>query len=72
VRETAAYDGKCLACHAQAVGAPMVVNQPGKACPVGQRDCAGCHMPKVSVPNFPILYTDHRIRIARAGAPYPE
>jgi hypothetical protein len=72
VRETAAYDGKCLACHAKGSGAPARADQPGKSCPVGQRDCAGCHMPKVPVPNSPILYTDHRIRIAKAGAPYPE
>jgi hypothetical protein len=72
VRETAAYDGKCLACHAPHSGAAARADQPGKGCPVGQRDCAGCHMPRVPVPNSPILFTDHRIRIARAGASYPE
>ena len=72
VRETAAYDGKCLACHAQSGGGPARAGQLGKSCPVGQRNCAGCHMPKVPVPNSPILFTDHRIRIAQAGAPYPE
>jgi hypothetical protein len=70
VRDTAAYDDKCISCHAQ--GTHALAHQPGKTCPVGKRDCAGCHMPKVSVPGSPILFTDHRIRIARAGATYPE
>jgi hypothetical protein len=72
IRETAAYDGKCLACHAQPSGAAAHADRHGKACPIGQRDCAGCHMPKVPVPNSPIVYTDHRIRIAQVGASYPE
>jgi hypothetical protein len=72
VQETAAYDAKCLACHVTSTGAPGRPDQPGKPCPVGQRDCVRCHMPKVSVPDSPIVYTDHRIRIAPAGAPYPE
>jgi hypothetical protein len=29
-------------------------------------------MTKVAVPNSPILFTDHRIRIAATGAPYPD
>lgn len=69
-REMAAYDGKCLACHVRR-GAMASADHPGKACPVSQRNCAGCHMPKVRVPNSPIHYTDHRIRIAAAGAPFP-
>ncbi len=63
VRDTAAYDGKCLACHAQSVG---------KLCPKGKRDCAGCHMPKISVPGTPIVYADHRIRTAAFGSTYPQ
>ena len=70
-RQTAAYDSKCLACHA-APGAQARADQSGKSCPVGQHDCAGCHMPKVNVPKSPIVFTDHRIRIAAAGAPFPE
>ena len=69
---TAAYDAKCLACHASSTDEPARADQPGKPCPVGRRDCAGCHMPRVPVPDSPIVYTDHRIRIASAGAPYPE
>ena len=69
---TAAYDAKCLACHVSSPGAPARADQPGKPCPVGRRDCAGCHMPRVPVPDSPLVYTDHRIRIAPPGAPYPE
>jgi len=72
VQETAAYDAKCLACHVSSAGTPARADQPGKPCPVAQRDCAHCHMPKVSVPDSPIVFTDHRIRIAAAGTPYPE
>lgn len=71
-RDTAAYDGKCLACHAPSGAVNAQARGAGKECPVGKLDCAGCHMPKVSVPGTPIVYADHRIRIAAAGAPYPE
>jgi hypothetical protein len=72
VRTMAAYDEKCLACHTVRGGAAARADQPGKTCPVGTRNCAGCHMTKIAVPNSPILFTDHRIRIAAAGAQYPE
>jgi len=72
VRETAAYDAKCLSCHVSSASAPSRAVQPGKACPVGKQDCAGCHMPKVEVPGSHSSFTDHRIRIVHAGAPYPE
>lgn len=72
VRDTAAYDGKCLACHASTKGSAATAGHPGKGCPVGQRDCAGCHMPRYSIPNNPILFTDHRIRVAAPGASFPE
>ena len=70
MKGTAAYDAKCLACHASSASAPLRPDHPGKACPVGQRDCAHCHMPKQAV--SATLFTDHRIRIVTPGAPYPE
>jgi len=70
-REAAVQDVKCLACHAASAAAPVRADHPGKACPVGQKDCAPCHMPKVSVAGS-MAFTDHRIRIAPPGAPYPE
>lgn len=57
------YDAKCAACHSAALHT--------KVCPVAKADCAGCHMPKVELPGAHAKFTDHQIRIARAGAPYP-
>lgn len=59
----AAYDRKCTACHAAA--------QHGKLCPVAKANCAGCHMPKIELPGAHARFTDHQIRIVRAGDPYP-
>jgi hypothetical protein len=59
----AAYDARCRACHAAA----------GKrVCKMGTRDCATCHMPALDLPGAHKKFTDHRIRIARAGEPYPD
>jgi len=71
-RTTVAYDSKCLACHTVRGGAAARPDQAGKSCPVGSQDCASCHMPKAMVANLPTVFTDHRIRIAAAGAPFPE
>ena len=57
------YDPKCTACHSAALHT--------KVCSVAKANCAGCHMPKVELPGAHARFTDHQIRIARAGAPYP-
>lgn len=72
ITETAGYDSKCMACHAVRGGAPARADQHGKTCPVGVKDCAGCHMPRTHIPNNPILFTDHRIRIPSADGSFPE
>jgi hypothetical protein len=59
----ASYDAKCAACHSAALHT--------KVCSVAKANCAGCHMPKVELPGAHARFTDHQIRIARAGAPYP-
>lgn len=64
-RVSADYDLKCQACHAG--GKPAA-----KACKVASRDCASCHMPKVELPGSHHKFTDHTIRIARAGEAYPD
>jgi hypothetical protein len=46
-------------------------DHPGAACPVATSNCASCHMPKVEVPSMHAPFTDHRIRIVRAAAVYP-
>lgn len=57
------YDAKCTACHATA--------QHGRVCKVAKSNCASCHMPKIDLPGAHAQFTDHQIRIARAGDPYP-
>jgi hypothetical protein len=59
----ASYDAKCAACHSAALHT--------KVCRVAKANCAGCHMPKVELPGAHARFTDHQIRIARAGDPYP-
>lgn len=70
--DEASYDHACLRCHNTAVGAALTAEHPGKACPVAKHDCASCHMPKVYVKEMHDNFTDHRIRIARAGETFPE
>jgi hypothetical protein len=72
VHDAASYDEKCLACHVGAPARKVTPDHPGKACPVGNKDCVTCHMPRVELPNMHAPFTDHRIRIVRPGAPYPD
>ncbi len=67
-----AYDARCLSCHLNSLGAMTTAVHPGKACPVKRENCTSCHMPKVMVPEMHANFTDHRIRIARPGEPFPE
>ena len=57
-------NAKCRSCHQP--GLPNV-----RTCSKADRDCVGCHMPKVELPEAHFSFTDHRIRIVRAGEPYP-
>ena len=57
------YDAACKACHSTALHA--------KVCRVAKANCAGCHMPKVDLPGAHARFTDHQIRIAKAGEPFP-
>jgi hypothetical protein len=59
----ASYDAKCAACHSAAAHT--------KICSVAKQNCVTCHMPKVELPGAHARFTDHQIRIARAGQPYP-
>lgn len=68
-----AYDDKCVACHSVA-GSRIASSSPThlRNCPVGKSNCVTCHMPKVNVAVMHTTFTDHRIRIVRKGASYPE
>ena len=78
-QETAFYDAKCFACHrsgeslksAQVLKAETEDGRNAKPCPVSQQNCTSCHMPKVEIPGSHFQFTDHRIRIAREGEPFP-
>jgi hypothetical protein len=70
VTDTAIYDSKCLSCHVTKSGEKLA-DHPGAACPVATSNCASCHMPKVEVPSMHAPFTDHRIRIVRDAAAYP-
>ena len=67
VRDEASYDRNCLACHAK-TAAPAVTR---KFCPVSDSKCVSCHMPKVELPGSHSIFTDHQIRVVRAGERYP-
>jgi len=75
VRNAEAYDKNCLSCHA---GGSTSTEHPGlnsatrqaktgsaigKACPVAQKSCVTCHMPKYTIPEMHTSFTDHKIAI---------
>jgi hypothetical protein len=66
------YDQKCLACHVATPGTKPTKDHPGAACSVGAKNCSSCHMPKSELPDMHHTFADHRIRIVRAGEPFPE
>jgi len=65
IEDVSFYDQKCRQCHSAA-------NVRARMCRVAQQDCVTCHMPKVEAPGLHHQFTDHRIRIARAGEKYPD
>jgi len=36
------------------------------------KNCVTCHMEKLEVPGTHAVFTDHWIRVVKAGAKYPE
>lgn len=64
VTNVAAYDAKCQACHSTAAKHKLCKT-------AATHGCVKCHMPRVELPGAHTTFTDHWIRIARPGAPYP-
>jgi hypothetical protein len=67
--DVAYYDNKCLACHS-------LKGKPAKAgattsCPVADKDCTSCHMPKIEIKTAHFKFTDHYIRVVKPGQPFP-
>jgi hypothetical protein len=60
---SASYDSKCSACHSVALHT--------KTCRAAKTNCVTCHMPKFELPGAHARFTDHQIRIVRAGESYP-
>lgn len=76
-RDPAYYDSKCRACHqagdsAAQAGPGSGAGKSARVCKVGKQNCAECHMPKYELPGSHFKFTDHRIRIAKPGEPYPD
>jgi Cytochrome c554 and c-prime len=70
VRDSRLYDSKCLACHLTK-GQPQQKAATAPTCKVSTSNCVSCHMPKYEVPQSHTTFTDHYIRIVRAGAGFP-
>jgi hypothetical protein len=70
VRESKSYDPKCLACH-ESKGQSQQKAAIAPACKVSANNCVSCHMPKYEVPQSHTTFTDHYIRVVRAGAGFP-
>jgi predicted CXXCH cytochrome family protein len=66
------FSQKCLACHATSTDPGEKSAGSAKPCPVGKKDCVGCHMPKYEPPAMHFTFTDHWIRVVRPGKTYPE
>jgi hypothetical protein len=67
----AAYDSKCLACHAATASMKSPTAKTRKVCRTAAQDCVTCHMPKVDLAGSHFQFADHQIRIAKPGDPYP-
>jgi hypothetical protein len=65
VTDTGFYDKACLNCHPASKDAKNLADLPGRACPVGQKNCITCHMPTIYFPEMHHAFRDHRIRIVR-------
>ena len=64
------YDLKCMACHQKATATATLKVAP--LCNAGKiTNCVSCHMPQYEIPGSHHKFTDHQIRIVRAGEPYP-
>jgi mono/diheme cytochrome c family protein len=50
---------------------PTASARKAPGCPKARQGCASCHMPKIELPGAHYKFTDHRIRVARPGDPYP-
>ena len=69
-RDALFYDGQCLQCH-NPVAKVAVSAHTTQVCPKASSNCVSCHMPKVAIASMHGEFTDHYIRVVRAGEPSP-
>jgi len=67
--DSAYYDKRCLECHALK-GKPAAQGAL-KSCPVADKDCTSCHMPKTEIKDAHFKFTDHYIRVVKPGEKFP-
>ena len=67
--DPAYYDKRCLECHT--LRGKTAKAGDGKSCPVADKDCTSCHMPKIEVKAAHFKFTDHYIRVVRSGEQFP-
>ncbi|HKW19622.1 MAG TPA: multiheme c-type cytochrome [Terriglobales bacterium] len=70
VRDLVSYDKNCLACHkgGAATSTALIKEDENRArtapaCPVAQKECVTCHMPRYRVPEMHATFTDHTIAV---------
>ncbi len=71
VQNDSSYDARCLGCHSPQPAESHGANQIRTICPKATANCTSCHMPKYDVPGMHAKFTDHFIRVVRAGESYP-
>jgi hypothetical protein len=62
------YDANCKSCHS--AGSNSLAAK--RICKVGTTKCTDCHMPKYEIPGSHMVFSDHRIRVVRPNATYPD
>lgn len=67
--DVAYYDAKCLACHS--LKSKPAKQDAAPSCPVADKECTSCHMPKVEVKAAHFKFTDHYIRVVKPGEQFP-
>jgi hypothetical protein len=65
------YDPRCLSCHSAPGKESHEAGPSRTVCPQATANCTSCHMPKYDVPGMHAKFTDHFIRVVRAGESYP-
>jgi Cytochrome c3 len=70
--DISSYDSACLRCHSTPPPEKQSTSGAAATCRVAAKDCVTCHMPRYELPGLHASFIDHRIRVVRAQAPYPE